>query len=118
MLASFIVKPTLRDKIVVAQKADPFLEKIRADVGTEKMKGFEIVEDKALMFKGRLCVPKDEVLRNEIMTEAYSTHYVAHPGGTKINKYLRDRFWWRNMKGNISLFVSKCMDCQQEKAKH
>jgi hypothetical protein len=118
ILASFTVKPNLRDRIVAIQKDDPFLEKIRVEVGTEKRKGFEIAEDKALMFKGRLCVPKDEVLRNEIMTEAHAAPYAAHPGGTKMYKDLRDTFWWRNMKGTIALFVSKCMVCQQVKAEH
>ncbi|XP_022847556.1 uncharacterized protein LOC111370081 [Olea europaea var. sylvestris] len=65
-LASFTMKLTLRDRIVAAQKDDPFLEKIRADIGTEKRKGFEIAEDKALMYKGRLCVLKDEALRMKL----------------------------------------------------
>lgn len=118
ILASFIVKPTIRDRIVAAQRNDPFLEKIRVEVGTEKRKGFEIAEDKAMMFKGRLCVPKDEVLKDEIMTEAHFAPYAAHPGGIKMYKDLRDTFWWRNMKGKIALFVSKCMVCQQVKAEH
>lgn len=52
MLASFTVKSILRDRIVATQKDDPFLEKIRANMEIEKMKGFEIAEDKTLMFKG------------------------------------------------------------------
>ncbi|XP_022863843.1 uncharacterized protein LOC111383889 [Olea europaea var. sylvestris] len=91
---------------------------IRVEVGTEKRKGFEIAKDRALMLKGRLCVPKDEALRNEIMTEAHSAPYVAHPGGTKMYRDLRNTFWWRNMKGKIALFVSKYMVFQQVKAEH
>ncbi|XP_022889193.1 uncharacterized protein LOC111404646 [Olea europaea var. sylvestris] len=112
------MKPTLRDRIVAAQKDDPFLENIKADVRTEKRKGFEIAEDKTLIFKGRLCVLKDEALRNEIMTAAHSTLYAAHPGGTKIYRDLCNTFWWRNIEGKIALFVSKCMVCQQVKAEH
>ncbi|XP_022880533.1 uncharacterized protein LOC111397785 [Olea europaea var. sylvestris] len=83
MLANFTVKLTLRDRIVAAQKDDPFLEKIKVDVGIKKRKGFEIAKDKALIFKGQMCVLKDEVLKNEIMTEAHSTPYAAHPGDAK-----------------------------------
>ncbi|KAL2475525.1 Pol protein [Abeliophyllum distichum] len=70
----------------------------RTEVGTEKRKEFEMTEDKALMFKGPICVPKDEDLRNKILFEAHSAPYTVHPGGTKMYKDLRNTFWWRNLK--------------------
>ena len=70
------------------------------------------------MFKGRICVPNDEVLRKEILEEAHSTPYATHPGGTKMYRDLRNTFWWRNMKRSIDSFVAKCIVCQQVKAEH
>lgn len=63
IVAALMVQPTLRERIREAQKNDPFLCKIMAEVGTDKRKGFAITEDKVLTYKGRLCVPKDEGLR-------------------------------------------------------
>ncbi|KAL2457226.1 Uncharacterized protein Adt_46451 [Abeliophyllum distichum] len=60
VIASSIVKSAPRDRIVTTQKDNIFLEKIRIEVGTERRKKFKIVEDSALMFKGRICVPKDK----------------------------------------------------------
>lgn len=54
------------DKIIAAQKDGSFLEEIKANVGTEKRKGFEIRNDKALIFKGQLCVAKDEGLKKKL----------------------------------------------------
>jgi len=117
-LANLSVKPDLRGRIITAQTGDKFLEKIRSEVGTGKRIGFEIASDKALIFRGRLCVPKDEHIQNEILTEAHSAPYACHPGGTKMYRDLRNTFWWRNMKGCIAKFVSRCMTCQQVKAEH
>ncbi|XP_022854041.1 uncharacterized protein LOC111375445, partial [Olea europaea var. sylvestris] len=44
-----------------------------------KVKDFGIALDQALTFKGRICVPNDEVLRKEILEEVHSTSYAAHP---------------------------------------
>ncbi|XP_022852559.1 uncharacterized protein LOC111374158 [Olea europaea var. sylvestris] len=80
-----------------------------AGVGTNKQKGFEITDDKVLIYKGRICVPKDEGLRKEILEEAHSTAYTAHLGGTKMYLDLRNIFWWRNMKRKIGLFILEDM---------
>ncbi|CAI9767226.1 unnamed protein product [Fraxinus pennsylvanica] len=40
-------------------------------------------DDNALMFEGRLCVPKDEGIRNEILEKADYALYAAHPGVLK-----------------------------------
>ena len=52
------------------------------------------------------------------MEEAYYSTYAIHPGSTKINRTLKENYWWKGMKGDIAEFVSKCMMCQQVKAEH
>ncbi|XP_022866948.1 uncharacterized protein LOC111386715, partial [Olea europaea var. sylvestris] len=37
---------------------------------------------------GRIWVPKDEVLRNEILKEAHSTPYTSHPDGGSWESYI------------------------------
>ncbi|XP_022871480.1 uncharacterized protein LOC111390648 [Olea europaea var. sylvestris] len=88
-IRAFMIRPTLRDRIKEAQNKDPFLKKIKAEVGTNKCIGFEMSTDNALIFKGRLCVPKDESIRNEILEEARSTPYSAHPGQGRTPKTIR-----------------------------
>ncbi|XP_042051304.1 uncharacterized protein LOC121796544, partial [Salvia splendens] len=67
---------------------------------------------------GRLCVPKDEGLRMEIMREAHETPYAAHPGSTKMYQDLKRQFWWNGMKKHVAAFVERCLACQQVKALH
>lgn len=53
------------------------------------IKGFAIASDGTLVYEGRLCAPKDENLRRDILEEAHNTPYAAHPGGIKMYKDLK-----------------------------
>ncbi|XP_022873113.1 uncharacterized protein LOC111392066 [Olea europaea var. sylvestris] len=55
-----------------------------AEVGTNKCIGFEVFANNALTVRGRLYVPKDESIRNELLEEAHFIPYAAYPGGIKI----------------------------------
>ncbi|XP_042044005.1 uncharacterized protein LOC121789673 [Salvia splendens] len=65
--------------------------------------------DNALTYEGRLCVPNDETLRNEIMSEAHETSYTTHPRSTKMHQDMKKQFWWDVMKKNIASFVERCL---------
>ena len=59
---------------------------------------------------------RNEELKIELMEEAHSSAYAAHPGSTKMYQTLKDYYWWPNMKREIAAFVSRCLICQQVKA--
>ena len=88
VIATLIVKPTLQDRIKETQRTDKFLKTMRARAQEGSIRGFAIDANGTLLFEGRLCVPKDEDLRQEIMREAHNTPYTAHPGGTKMYRDL------------------------------
>ena len=103
---------------MVAQRRDGNLEKIRLQIQTKKEGNFSEGIDNAIMLGNRICVPNEVVLKNEIMTEAHETPYTAHPGGTKMYRDLKERFWWDGMKKDVASFVERCLACQQVKALH
>lgn len=117
-IATLVVEPDLKTRIVAAQRMDAKLEEIRVEVRTGKSGNFSEESDNALMFEGRLCVPDNEELKNEIMSEAHETPYTAHPGSTKMYQDLKKSFWWNGMKRDIVAFVEHCLACQQVKALH
>ena len=59
---------------------------------------------------------RNKELKFELMEEAHSSAYAAHPGSTKMYQTLKDYYWWPNMKREIAAFVSRCLICQQVKA--
>ena len=75
-------------------------------------------EEVVLRIKGRVCVPRVDDLIHTILTEAHSSGYSIHPGGTKMYRDLKQHFWWSRMKRDIVDFVDKCPNCQQVKYEH
>ncbi|TYJ98666.1 hypothetical protein E5676_scaffold507G00570 [Cucumis melo var. makuwa] len=61
---------------------------------------------------------KDRVsaLKTELLTEAHSSPFTMLLGSTKMYQDLRCVYWWRNMKREVTDFVSRCLVCQQVKA--
>ena len=66
---------------------------------------FSIFEDGALRFGSKLCIPNDQLIKKEILKEAYYSPYTMHLGSTKMYHDLRENFWWNNMKREIVHFV-------------
>ena len=57
-------------------------------------------------------------LRKKILYESHNTVFTMHPGGNKMYQDMKQYYWWRGMKKDISEYVSKCLTCQQVKAEH
>ena len=68
--------------------------------------------------KGRMCVPNVDDLRKAIMEEDHCFDYAMHPDSTKMYQTIKENYWWSSMIRDIAEFVSKCLVCQQVKAKH
>ncbi|TYJ98730.1 pol protein [Cucumis melo var. makuwa] len=115
-LAQLTVQPTLRQRITVAQLNDPYLVEKRLLVEAVLSEDFSISSDDGLTFNGRLCVPEDSAVKEELLKEAYSSPFAIHPGSTQMYQDLRCVYWWRNMKREVADFVSRCLVCQQMKA--
>nr|XP_009787270.1 PREDICTED: uncharacterized protein LOC104235247 [Nicotiana sylvestris] len=62
---------------------------------------------------GRLCFPDLVGLRDKIMSEAHYLWYFIHPGSTKMYHYIKEVYWWSDMKKNIAEYVAQCPSCQK-----
>ena len=91
-IATLVVEPNLRTRIVAAQRMDAKLEEIQIEERTEESGNFSKESNNALSFEGRLCVPNDEEFKNEIMSEAHETPYTAHQEVRRCIKTSRSSF--------------------------
>ena len=119
-LANITLTPTLRDRIVEAQKNNAGMEKIRQRLMENDPKAacFHQDGEGVLWFNNRLVVPIDLELRKQILEEAHLSRYSIHPGSNKMYQDLKQRFWWTRMKREIARYVSECDTCQRVKASH
>ncbi|KAL5556030.1 hypothetical protein UlMin_038266 [Ulmus minor] len=74
-VSALTLQPTIFDGIKGSQELDPTLVKLKEEVQEGKNKEFQISSDGILHFKGRLCIPRDPELREQILSEAHTTPY-------------------------------------------
>ncbi|KAA3479735.1 DNA/RNA polymerases superfamily protein [Gossypium australe] len=72
---------------------------------------YQIGLDDCLMFRDRICVPKNLELIQNILYEAHSVRLSVHLGSTKMYNYLKQLYSWSGLKRDIYEFV-------QVKAEH
>ena len=61
-------------------------------------KSFSLGENGVLRYKGRLCVPNIDGLRNRILEEAHGSPYSIHPVQQKCIMTLEKYFCWKVSK--------------------
>ncbi|XP_074328441.1 uncharacterized protein LOC141666349 [Apium graveolens] len=83
-IASLKVEPNLISSVKEAQKSDMGLKAIRSEVVGGKQTHFRVDEEGVISLGGKLCVPTDPIIREEILKEAHSSSFSIHPSSTKI----------------------------------
>ena len=69
----------------------------------------------AIRMNGRLCIPDNIELKEEILKEGQQGMFHLHPGRDKMIEELRKLFWWKGMRKDVAEFVSRCLICQKVK---
>ena len=78
LIVQMAVGPLYVDRIAKGQKDDPILQKM---IGKSEV---HIGPDGLIMFRNRVCVPDDWVLKIDIMREAHKSKFAVHPSSTKM----------------------------------
>ena len=58
-------------------------------MASEKKSDFNVFVDGVIRFQGRLCVPDDGSIKEEILKKAHNIPYSVHPGTTKMYNELK-----------------------------
>ena len=106
ILATLVLQPSLIDRIKGGQEADAKLSGLKTRVINGEMEEFRVQDDGSVWFHDRLCVPQDSELKREVLEEAHRSRFSIHPGGTKMYRDLKERYWWSGMKREIAEFVA------------
>ncbi|KAJ0482269.1 putative nucleotidyltransferase, Ribonuclease H [Helianthus annuus] len=113
-----IIQTDLSSRVRVAQQ-EALKERNLAE---EYLRGMEklLVPNKegTLCFEKRIWVPLFGGLRKVIFNEAHKSRYSIHPGSDKMYQDLKNYYWWPRMKGDVAVYVSKCLTCAKVKAEY
>jgi len=116
IIASFVITSSLIDRISTLQKDDEFIQRISQRIKGGESTSFRLDDKGVLRLKGRICIPNLPELRREILDECHKSKLSIHPGVSKMYNDIKRTFWWRAMKRDISLYVSRCPTCQLVKS--
>ena len=88
-LCNLVAQLDLLRRIVEAQRVDEMISGVAIQLreGTPK-EDWTIGADGGVCFHSRICVPKDETLREEVLREAHHSRFTIHPGGNKMYRDL------------------------------
>ncbi|WVZ01852.1 hypothetical protein V8G54_022658 [Vigna mungo] len=76
------------------------------------------IKEGILFWKGRIMVPHNSTLINQILQEFHTSKIGGHAGITKTASRIANQFYWPNMQQNIRKFINECVVCQQAKVDH
>ena len=110
-MAQLRVIPYLKMMIRDAQKNDVKLQEVVQIIRNGDKTDYFIDENGGLFYNSRLCVPNDMELKNKLMYESHNTVFTMPPGGNKMYQNLKQYYWWRGMKKDVTKYVSKCLTC-------
>lgn len=57
-----------------------------------------------LRYQGSQCIPNIDGFMERIMIEVHGSKYTIHPDSMKMYHYLREFYWWSNMKWDVAGF--------------
>ncbi|GJT22032.1 putative reverse transcriptase domain-containing protein [Tanacetum coccineum] len=81
-------------------------------------KEFDTCADRALYIEKQSLVPQFRGLKDLIMNKSYKSKYSIHLGSEKIYHDLKKLYWWPNMKGEITTYVSKYLTYAKVKGEY
>jgi hypothetical protein len=70
-------------------------------------------DDSFVYYKGRLYVPNDRKLHQDVVKSCHDDILVGHPGKNGTIELVSRYYWWPRMAGFISAYVEGCNRCQR-----
>ena len=84
----------------------------------EKNNGLTWEEDGVAYMEGRVYVPNNKELREEILRKHHDPVAIGHSGQHKIMELLKRTYWWPGLKEDVKRYVQGCFKCQQNKVQY
>ena len=114
MSASMVNTP-IREHIKESLEKDPAVRSILKLVEEGKTHQFW-VEDGLLWAKGgRVYVPREGDLREELLRECHDTLWASHPRWQRTHSLLKQGYYWSQMREDVVEYTKTCLTCQRDK---
>jgi len=75
-------------------------------------------EDRVVYMEGRIYVPNNKKIREEILKENHDSVDMGHPGQHRMLELLKRTYWWPGLKEDVKKYIQGCFKCQQNKVQY
>ncbi|KAH9133769.1 hypothetical protein AeRB84_020226 [Aphanomyces euteiches] len=76
--------------------------------------GLYFVKTKDQVWK--LCVPNDDYLKVDIISQSHDANTAAHPGVRRTQLYVSQWYFWNGLDDDVKLYVATCETCARYKS--
>jgi polyhydroxyalkanoate synthesis regulator phasin len=94
------------------------VKKVKEKIGQGIETPFQMLPDGLVVMGKQIYLPRNKAFKEDMLKEAYESHFTSHSGSTKMYRDLKGYYWWPNMKRKIEEFMSNYEICQQVKVEH
>jgi len=84
----------------------------------EKEDGLTWEEDGVVYMEGRIYVPNNRKIKEEILKENHDLADMGHPEQHRMLEMIKRTYWWPGLKEDIKKYIQECFKCQQNKVQH
>jgi len=84
----------------------------------EKKDSLTWEEDGVVYIEGRIYIPNNKKIKEEILKENHNLVDIEHPGQHRMLELLKRNYWWLGLKEDVKRYVQGCIKCQQNKVQH
>jgi hypothetical protein len=72
-------------------------------------------ENGLILHRGKIYVPKDKQLRNDIIQQYHDLLAAGHPGRHKTLELVTRNYWWPGITKSVNKYISSCITCLKNK---
>ena len=84
----------------------------------QKEDGLAWEEDEVVYMEGRIYIPNNKDIKEEILKEHHDPADVGHPGQHRMQELIKRTYWWPELKEDVKKYVQGCVKCQQNKVQY
>jgi len=84
----------------------------------KKEDGLTWEEDGVVYMEGRVYIPNNKDLKEEILREHHDPADVGHLGQHRMQELIKRVNWWPGLKEDVKKYIQECVKCQQNKVQH
>jgi len=82
---------------------------------TKSMKHDWIIDNEIIRYQGKVYVPENLSLQNDIIRLYHDLPHAGHPGPLRTIQLIKQDYWWPLMTTHIKRWIKGCAICQQMK---